>query len=149
LTGIIVWADGLCEPVNPGGIACYGWIASRDGLKLSEGLGVAARGSRATNNVAEYQAVIEALRWLLSAGHSGEPVELRSDSQLVTRQLAGDYAVRSGRIRPLYDQARALLSQFRDIRLRWVPRDQNEEADALSRCAYAEIAAVGTRPASP
>lgn len=135
---MVVWADGLCEPVNPGGIACYGWIARRDGSVLSEGWGVVARGPEATNNVAEYHALIEALEWLLAAGHEGEPVEIRSDSQLVVRQLSGEYAVRSGRIRPLYKRARRLLSRFRDIRLRWVPREENEEADLLSRRAYAE-----------
>ena len=136
--GVVVWADGLCEPVNPGGIACYGWVAYRDGCKLAEGWGVAAKGAEATNNVAEYRAVIEALEWLLAAGYKGEPVEVRSDSQLVIRQLTGEYAVRSERVRPLYRRARRLLGRFRDVRLRWVPREQNEEADGLSRRAYAE-----------
>ncbi len=139
MVGVVVWADGLCEPVNPGGVACYGWVAYRDGCKLSEGWGVAARGADATDNVAEYRAVIEALQWLLAAGRKNEPVELRSDSQLVIRQLTGEYAVRSDRVRPLYRRARRLLGQFRDIRLRWVPREENEEADALSRRAYAEV----------
>ncbi|MEW5933448.1 MAG: ribonuclease HI [Bacillota bacterium] len=136
--GIAVWADGLCEPVNPGGIACYGWVAYRDGRKLAEGWGVAAKGAEATNNVAEYRAVIEALEWLLAAGYRGEPVEVRSDSQLVVCQLTGEYAVRSERVRPLYRRARRLLGQFRELRLRWVPREENEEADGLSRRAYAE-----------
>lgn len=46
-----MWADGLCE--NPGGTACYGWVAYRDGRKLSEGWVVAAKGPEAGNNVAE------------------------------------------------------------------------------------------------
>lgn len=135
--GITVWADGLYER-NPGGIACYGWVAYRDGCKLSEGWGAAAKGPEATNNVAEYRAVIEALEWLLSAGYKGEPVEVRSDSQLVICQIAGEYALRSERVRPLYKRARRLLGQFRNARLRWVPREENEEADRLSRRAYAE-----------
>lgn len=134
--GIVVWTDGLCEPVNPGGIACYGWVAYRDGKKVDEGCGRVVEGPSATNNVAEYQAVIEALQWLFANGYAGEPIELRSDSRLVVCQLSGEYAVRSDRIRPLYDRARAFLLRFQHIRLVWVPREENAEADILSRRAY-------------
>ena len=100
--------------------------------------GVVCSGPTATNNVAEYAAVIDALRWLLEEGLTDERVTLRSDSQLVIFQLSGTHAVRSPRVRPLYLEARRLASAFRNLDFRWVPREQNQEADALSRMAYAQ-----------
>jgi len=128
--------DGLCEPVNPGGTACYGWVAYRGREKIGEGCGVICSGPEATNNVAEYTAVIKALEWLLKNGFAGEEVEVRSDSQLCIYQLQGFYAVRSPRILPLYEKAVSLVRKFKRVRFRWVPREENEEADALSRKAY-------------
>lgn len=133
---IKVNCDGLCEPVNPGGTACYGWVAYRGREKLGEGYGVICSGPGATNNVAEYTAVIKALEWLLESGYRDEEIELRSDSQLCIYQLQGVYGVHSDRIRPFYRQAKQLARNFRWLRFRWVPREQNEEADALSRKAY-------------
>jgi ribonuclease HI len=137
---IAVNCDGLCEPVNPGGTACYGWAAYRNEEKLGEGCGVVCSGPGATNNVAEYTAVIRALEWLLEQGLDNEDVEIRSDSQLCMFQLNGVYAVRSPRILPLYGKAVSLARKFRRVKFRWVPREQNEEADALSRRAYAAAA---------
>lgn len=138
---ITIYCDGLCEPVNPGGIACYGWVAYRGPEKLGEGCAEVARGPQATNNVAEYRAVIAALEWLLARGLAGEQVVVRSDSQLVIYQMQGRYAVKSPRVLPLYREASRLVRQFRSIRFEWVPRERNEEADLLSRRAYGEALA--------
>ncbi|RJO60694.1 MAG: reverse transcriptase-like protein [Dehalococcoidia bacterium] len=137
---IVVYCDGLCEPLNPGGTATYGWVAYRDGQKLREDCAMVCSGPEATNNVAEYSAVIFALKWLLENGRESEKIVVCSDSQLCIYQLTGDYAVRSGRIRPLYEQARALARKFKFLEFRWVPREENKEADALSRKAYAGAA---------
>lgn len=146
---IVVHCDGLCEPINPGGVATYGWVARRGGENLREECAVVTRGPEATNNVAEYAAVIAALEWLLAAGFADEDVEVRSDSQLCINQLTGRYAVRSSRIAPLYQYASTLARCFRRLSFRWVPREQNAEADALSRRAYtAEIEASRARRAA-
>jgi ribonuclease HI len=83
MMSIVVNCDGLCEPRNPGGIATFGWLARRDGEVIGSGCGVVAKGPKATNNLAEYTAVIRALEWLLDEGFAKEVVRLRSDSQLV------------------------------------------------------------------
>ena len=63
---IEVYFDGLCEPVNPGGLATYGFVIYIDGRKVCEGCGVICGFDRnATNNIAEYTALIKALKWLL------------------------------------------------------------------------------------
>jgi len=113
---VTVNADGLCQPRNPGGIACYGWVACRDGERIGEGWGEAARGPVATNNLAEYRAVIAALEWLLAEGLAEERVLVRSDSQLLIRQIQGQYAVRSERILPLNRRVRELAGRFRSLR---------------------------------
>lgn len=133
---ITVNCDGLCEPINPGGTACYGWVAYQNGERIGEGCGVICSGPEATNNVAEYTAVIKALEWLLASQLENEKIEIRSDSQLCIYQLQGIYGVYSPRIKPLYKKARQLAGKFRDLHFRWVPREQNEEADELSRKAY-------------
>jgi ribonuclease HI len=64
---------------------------------------------------------------------------VRGDSQLVIRQLNGEYAVKSPRIAPLYARVKELLRFFHNVKLEWVPRELNAEADALSRAAYEEF----------
>ncbi|MGB9792574.1 MAG: ribonuclease HI [Thermacetogeniaceae bacterium] len=142
---IRVYCDGLCEPVNPGGTACYGWVVYQDGEKLTESCGVACNGPAATNNVAEYMAVIRALEWLKENEYLDAEIEVCSDSQLVIYQLAGKYAVHSPRILPLYRRAKALAEEFPRLRFTWVPREKNSEADALSRKAYAAYTAARMR----
>jgi ribonuclease HI len=139
---LVVYFDGLCEPVNPGGVAAYGFVVYRDGERLHAGRGIAGAGylgDDVTNNVAEYTALIKALEWLVEKGFSKEELLVRGDSQLVIRQLKGEYAVRSPRITPLYARVRGLLQSFRSVKLEWVPRELNAEADTLSRVAYKEF----------
>lgn len=137
---VVVNCDGLCEPVNPGGTATYGFVARRGPELLTEDCGVVAKGPAATNNLAEYTAVIKALEWAVEALATGEPVTIRTDSQLVVNQVNGEWAVPSPNIRPLCKAARLLLSklcQGHSARLEWVPRERNQEADRLTRAAYA------------
>jgi ribonuclease HI len=139
---LVVYFDGLCEPVNPGGVAAYGFVVYSDGRRLHAGRGVAGAGylgGDVTNNVAEYTALIKALEWLVENGFSGEELVVRGDSQLVIRQLNGEYAVKSPRIAPLYARVKELLRFFQNVKLEWVPRELNAEADALSRAAYEEF----------
>ena len=83
----------------------------------------------ATNNVAEYQALIDGLE---AAAIYGAPrVEVRADSQLLIRQLEGRYRVKNAGLQPLFAQARALLRSYAEVDLVHVYREQNVEADAL------------------
>lgn len=136
---ITLYFDGLCEPVNPGGVACGGFVAYLNGRRLKEGsrcFGAGYLGAYTSNNVAEYLALIDGLRWLLEEGYAHLPLTVRGDSQLVVRQLRGEYRVRSERLRPLHEEAVELLARFKEHRVEWVSRELNAEADALSRQAY-------------
>ena len=87
----------------------------------------------ATNNVAEYKALIAGL----AAAHElgARAVDVRADSQLVIRQLEGAYKVKHEGLRPLYEEARRLLDRFDEVTLLHVPRGENTAADALVNAA--------------
>ena len=130
----IGYFDGLCEPKNPGGIATFGYVIILEDRKI-EGYGLAAKpySKDATNNVAEYTGLICLLEEMKSLGIRNPLI--RGDSQLVVRQLNGEYKVKSPRILPLYVKAVKLVKEL-DAKIEWVPREFNSEADRLSRLAY-------------
>lgn len=130
--------DGLCQPINPGGIACYAFIIKKNGTTIHSGYGVAGEpfSKDSTNNVAEYTALAKALEWLVANNLVSEKVEIKSDSKLVVNQLAGIYKVKGKRIIPLYKQVLLLKTKFSDIEIRWIPRGENKEADRLTNIAY-------------
>jgi ribonuclease HI len=122
----ILYVDGASRG-NPGP-ASYGFAVYDTSGKLlhkgSEYIG------RTTNNVAEYTALIEALRYVLKQKISA--VEIRSDSQLLVRQLTGEYKVRTPHIQELHDQARELLRRLAFYEIKHVPRSENKLADKLA-----------------
>jgi ribonuclease HI len=135
---IEVYFDGLCQPVNPGGIACYAFVVKSDDKTIHSDYGLAAEpfSKDATNNVAEYTALVKALEWLLANALNSDKVEIKSDSQLVVRQLHGEYRVKAKRIISLYKQALLLKNKFKEVEISWVPREENKEADRLTNKAY-------------
>jgi ribonuclease HI len=135
---VTVWFDGACEPQNPGGHGTYGIViaAGEDGAMLVTDRGYIGHGDGITNNVAEYRALIEALEYVHEHGPSIQ-ITVHGDSQLVIRQLTGEYRVKSERLQPLWREARQLAHDL-DVTFKWVPREQNEHADGLSRRAYHE-----------
>lgn len=134
-TNLKLYADGLCEPRNPGGWACWAWCALDDDVMVAQDYGCIGHGSGMTNNLAEYTSALQALRWLDAGGHSGATMHV--DSRLVANQVNGQWAVRSRTLWPLCAEARALVA-VTGTRLVWVPRERNVQADALTRMAYAE-----------
>lgn len=136
---IEVYFDGLCQPINPGGIACYAFLVrEKEGGLLHSGSGVAGKpmSPQSTNNVAEYTALIRALEWLDENGYASRRIEVKGDSRLVIKQMNGEFKVRSKNIFPLFQKAVVLRKKFREISITWVPREQNSEADKLSERAY-------------
>lgn len=140
---LTLYFDGLCLPKNPGGVATYGFVAKRDGKTVHEEGGLAATPYTpgATNNVAEYTGVLKALEWAEQQGLTRETVLVRGDSELVIRQLKGEYKVKAPSIVNLFKSVRELAGRFPTIAFEWVPREQNKEADAMTNRAYAEFGA--------
>jgi ribonuclease HI len=143
--------DGACEPPRGGGVATYGFTVEGEGLDHEEkGLAVRPWSPRATNNVAEYTAAIRALEWLAAQGYSGK-VRLLGDSQLVVRQMQGQYRVRMPHLREYWERLRTLARHFEGVDYVWIPREINQRADELSKEALVESLPEARRhaPASP
>lgn len=83
-----------------------------------------------TNNVAEYTALVEALKAALQWG--AEEVVVRSDSELMVKQMRGEYKVRNQGLMPLFVEARRLFLRFKHWRIEHVPREMNRRADELA-----------------
>ena len=119
---------------NPGP-AAYG-VVIRDAkgeivAKLKKYIG------RMTNNVAEYYGLIAALDYMQSQGIKALRIE--SDSELLVKQMRGQYKVRSPELQPLYERARKMAAALESFRIDHVYREQNREADALANEAMDEV----------
>ena len=138
---IEVYFDGLCQPCNPKGIACYAFIIKgKENIIYSEyGLAAEPFSANATNNVAEYTGIIKALEWLIANGYENENIVIKGDSQLVISQIKRQFKVKASKIIPLYRKVMSLISKFHNIQVEWIPREQNKEADELTNCAYRKV----------
>ena len=115
---IIAYIDGGARG-NPGPAGYGAYIEGPDGAVLAElygGLGVA------TNNVAEYNGLLAALRWAKEHGHTA--VQIKADSLLLVEQMRGNYKVKHPGLQPLHARARLLAYE--------VGRELNKDADRLS-----------------
>lgn len=127
---IEVFCDGGARG-NPGP-AAYGFVVKAGGQTIKrEGKTIGI----ATNNFAEYTAVIAALIWL-AQDYGGEDLNFFLDSQLAVSQLSGLYKIKSARIRNLIFEIKALENQFGQVRYNHIPRDKNKEADKLVNLAF-------------
>jgi ribonuclease HI len=88
---------------------------------------------RATNNAAEYSALILGLRKARELG--ARQLMVRGDSELVIRQMKGEYRIRHPDLKPLYEQAQTLVREFTSVRLEHCPRGRNALADKLANLA--------------
>lgn len=136
--------DGACEPMNPRGIASFGFVLKKAGVvaKLGKGLAAPPGSEGSTNNVAEYTALLRGLEAAKPEVPPGDVLEIMGDSQLAIRQLTGQYAVNAPTIVPLHSKASLAIHELRvtgrKVDLKWIPREQNGEADKLSKEAVKE-----------
>jgi ribonuclease HI len=101
---------------------------------------------RMTNNVAEYYGLIAALDYAQAKGVRALRVE--SDSELLVKQMRGQYKVKSGDLQPLFERARKMSQGFDSFRIEHVYREQNREADALANEALDETSGGAPKSAS-
>lgn len=121
----VLYTDGASRG-NPGPAAIGAVIKDGHGKVLAR---ISKRIGRTTNNQAEYQAVIAALEEAVRLGAAG--VEIKSDSELVVKQISGRYRVKHPALKPLYRQVKELQSSFQNCIVASIPRRQNREADRL------------------
>jgi len=125
----VLYTDGASRG-NPGPAAIGAVIKDGQGRVLAR---ISKRIGRTTNNQAEYRAVIAALEEAVRLGAAG--VEIKSDSELVVRQINGRYRVKNPGLQPLYRQVEELQSSFQSCTIASIPRRQNREADGLCNAA--------------
>ena len=123
---VVAYIDGGARG-NPGPAGYGVRIEAADGTLVDElhgGLGVA------TNNVAEYNGLLAALQWAVD--HRARRVQIRADSELLVKQMGGEYKVKNAGLQPLHARARLLVGQLDHVKFEHVRREYNKEADRLS-----------------
>jgi ribonuclease HI len=127
-----LFTDGAARG-NPGPAGAGAVIISPDGhivAKVGKFLG------DSTNNVAEYMGLILGLKRAKAMGI--KELDVLADSELMVKQLSGEYAVKAEHLKPLHLEAEALLKGFADVTVRHIPREENAQADAMSNRAIDE-----------
>jgi ribonuclease HI len=128
----VAYIDGGARG-NPGPAGYGVRIESADATIIDEfhgALGIA------TNNVAEYHGLLAALQWAID--HDVRHLRIRSDSELLVKQMRGEYKVKHPGLQPLAARARLMLMELGDVTFEHVRREANREADRLSNMAMDE-----------
>lgn len=139
---IELYFDGACEPFNPGGTASYGWLIKKDGKEIKSGHGVIGSGEGMTNNVAEYSGLIYGLEEFLKLDFQ-EKLLIKGDSNMVINMISGKWGWNKKKskwqpheklphLKELLNKALSLLKKI-EYEVEWIPREENKEADALSK----------------
>lgn len=131
-TWLNVYSDGASRG-NPGPAGIGGMAKAENGEVLIE---VYEYIGTATNNVAEYQALIRILEEC--AGLGFERIKIRTDSELVANQVKGLYKVKSKNVIPMVARVRFLLEPYREVQIMSIPRSKNTECDELANIAIDE-----------
>ena len=134
---IVVYTDGGSRG-NPGPAGYGVRIEDEAGAVLAE---LRASLGHATNNMAEYHGLLAGLDWALAQGH--REVRVRSDSELLVKQMRGEYRVKNEGLQPLHARARGLATRIGQVTFEHVRRERNKEADRLANLAMDEAAAGG------
>jgi ribonuclease HI len=127
--GIIAYCDGGSRG-NPGPAGFGVYIQDSAGGVLGE---LSQYLGKHTNNFAEYSALLAALEFAITKGHKS--LRVISDSELMVKQIKGQYRVNSPELRPLYDEARRRIGQLGHFQIQHVLREKNRHADRLANLA--------------
>jgi ribonuclease HI len=126
---IIAYIDGGARG-NPGPAGYGVRIEDEHGALINEFNGFLGL---ATNNVAEYNGLLAALKYAQQHGH--RTVRIKSDSELLVKQMRGEYRVKNAGLQPLYQQARTITLSLDRVTFEHVRREQNKDADRLANLA--------------
>jgi len=142
---IEIYFDGACGPKNPGGTAAYGFLIKNNGEKIFEDAKIIGSGSGMTNNLAEYHGLVSALKYLTShqSPITNHQLIIYTDSNLVFNMISKNWGWSKKKtiwrphknhphLKKLLFEALELLENF-DYQIKWIPREQNQAADDLSK----------------
>ncbi|OQR88540.1 hypothetical protein THRCLA_22846 [Thraustotheca clavata] len=129
----IVYSDGASRG-NPGIAGCGAIVFNTTGDVIA--MAKKFLGKEITNNVAEYQGLLLALD--VAKNHNLETIEILMDSQLVVKQMQGEYRVKQEHLKMLHQQANEKAKMFQSVIYRAIPRKENSKADELANQAIDE-----------
>ncbi|PJE60716.1 hypothetical protein COU86_02815 [Candidatus Roizmanbacteria bacterium CG10_big_fil_rev_8_21_14_0_10_36_26] len=139
-----IYFDGACEPINPSGTVSYGFLIKKDGKIIAHESKIIGSGDGMTNNLAEYRGLIASLRYLLTRNPlTHNPLTIFTDSSLVYNMVAKNWGWSKKKtiwrphkdhphLKKLLFEALKLLENFQ-YQIKWIPREQNQGADSLSK----------------
>lgn len=128
---LTIYTDGASR--NNPGEAGAGVYILRDGEPFEQ---IARYLGQTTNNIAEYTAAIIGLEHAVKAG--ARSVRLFADSELLVKQVNGQYKVKNEGLKPLHGKVRELIARIGSVEVQYIPRERNREADALANKAIDE-----------
>lgn len=133
------YVDGECLPNDPGRVLVWGFLLLRDNAPIDSqgGLADLESSKRATNSVAEYEALINVLKRIKHLGWDRDKIVIYTDSQRLQSQLKEPWKLGSELAR-LLDRAKALINGFPFFEVRKIPRAQNQVAHRAAKAAYNE-----------
>lgn len=126
---VVIHTDGVSRG-NPGQAAIGATIKDEQEQLIAS---ISRRIGWATNNQAEYKAIVAALEKAVELG--ARQVELNSDSELVVKQINSQYRVKKEALKPLYQRVKELQGRLGGFTIKHIPRQQNKEADKLANRA--------------
>lgn len=133
---IEAWFDGAVEPVNPGGHGGFGIVVKCNGRVIHSDSVYVGRWPELSNNCTEYAGCIAVLRYFLREGIKQAVVY--GDADMIVKQINLQLKIRGGAYIPYFHEAYSLKRQLPEVKIVWIPREQNAEADELSKQAVVQ-----------
>lgn len=126
---LLIYTDGASSG-NPGHAGIGIAIHDKEGRQVGK---VSSYIGEETNNVAEYTALIRALK--IAVYFKTKDLKIRTDSELAVKQIKGEYKVKNDKLQPLFDEVLRLKKEINSCRIEHIPREQNDKADFLAKKA--------------
>ncbi len=131
---IELWIDGSCFLVNHLRIASVGFIIKKGEMTIAKSSKIVGKGKKMTNNIAEYNAFIYALREIKRRQLDTEEILVRSNSRLLVDQIRGSWKAKTAAIFPLYREARQIAINLK-LKIKWISKEMNIEANEIAYIA--------------
>lgn len=122
-------------------------LVKQDGQTIHREAHYIGRWPALSNNVCEHAGAIASLRWCLK--NNVTQATIYGDADMIIKQLNGKWRAREGEYIPYFKEGRALRLQLPDVQLVWIPREMNDEADALSRISVGRLPLIVTFELDP
>jgi ribonuclease HI len=135
ITKITCYTDGSCQ-YNPHGAMGFGYVIELPNSEIIKFSGDEDEKHGNSNNVAEYKALILLLERLIELNLTTEEILINTDCKLIHNQFMNRGRSRRGFYLPFTFDAARLVKRFRNLKISWIPREENQEADYLSSIYY-------------